>query len=211
MATTTLTKAQVISMTRRRAGDSLTSTIDTFVADGTQVGFELTNYPCEPSDYSVYVNGAVQTETTDYTMDDGGLVSFIVGSIPSLGDTVEVRYKFTKLTDDETWAYITDALPLVHMLYDFGYSINDAYDNFTDNPSTTAGACYATQAAILIIEDISMPLVGDTGIMIQHGDETIDTKTIARNKIEKIKGLTESLQKMIDRYIIYGNEPYLRL
>lgn len=210
MAAQSLTKAQIISIVRRRIGDILQSAIDNFVSDGVTISWELDNYPCIPSSYYVYVDGTLQTEGVAYTMSTDGLMSFTVGNVPGAGSTIEVQYEFIKLSDTTIWEYIADGITLVHMWYDFGTLLNDALTDFETDPTLPAGSSYALQAAILILEGSFEPLSDAGGIMIRHGDETVDTKTTAITKKDMLKGMNEELKKLLDRYIFNLGEPYIR-
>lgn len=211
MAITTYTKAQVIIMTRRRVGDDLSAVKDTFVADGLTAVFPVSNSPCVVSDYSVFADGVELTELTDYTMSTDGVITFIVGHIPAAGKLLEVVYDYTKLSDDAVWSYIVDGIPIVHSYYNFGTSINNTVTDFESDPTLIAGTCYSIEASILIMRNSVKPLSNIAGIMIKHGDETIDTKTSAITNKETIKAFEDELKYIIQSYLMGNSLPYMRV
>lgn len=211
MALTSFTKEQVILMTRRRVGDDNSSTKDTFVADGLSAVFPVSNSPCVIDNYTVYLDGVALTDLTDYTMSDDGVITFIVGHVPSGGQIIEIIYDFTKLSDDEVWGYIMDGMPVVHSFYNFGTGITDTLDNFDSDPILLAGVCYSIEASVIILRNSFKPLTNIAGIMIKHGDETIDTKTSAITNKDTIKSLEDELQLIIHSFMMGNSLPYLRV
>lgn len=211
MAISALTKDQIVATVRRRVGDTSTPTSDVWVADGLTATFPLSTYPCVVasgvSGVTVYKNSTLLA--SGYTMSSAGVLEFSVGNVPSAGDTLQAYYQYTKLSDDEVWNFVADGVYMVNATYDFGGTLETGLLTFTQDPAPIAGTVYGLQASILILQNNVKPLSGGEGILIRHGDETIDTKTAAIGRKEQLKGMQGELNDLITRYMMGISEPWL--
>ena len=74
--------------------------------DGTTIEYELPNAPVLAGTAKVYLNGTLQTLTTNYTIDEAlGLVTFVAA--PANGASIAITYKHTILSDADITTYST--------------------------------------------------------------------------------------------------------
>ena len=94
-----------VATVRSLIADSILYDRAAVLGDGVSLEFQLPNYPVFPDSQSVVLDGAPQTEVTDYTMDDGvGVVTFL--SVPADGSSVTVTYKYSILTDSQIQSFL---------------------------------------------------------------------------------------------------------
>jgi hypothetical protein len=94
-----------LSLVRTIIQDKLTYGVSQATGDDTTVEFQHVASPIYPDSANVYVDGVLQTITTQYTIDeDLGLITFVTA--PGDGELVEISAKTTLLSDDE----ITDLM-----------------------------------------------------------------------------------------------------
>lgn len=101
-----------ITTIRRELRDFDQLGFDKFSGDATTLLFPLAHRNIKTGSYSVYVGGALKTETTDYSLDkDTGYITFVLASTPPSGtDNVQIIYRYTKLSDQEYLDAINDGI-----------------------------------------------------------------------------------------------------
>ena len=105
-----MTVAQFIAKLRVELKDFARLQRDKFDGDATTTLFVLSTIPIKDATYVVKVEGATQTETTDYTLDrDTGVLEFT--SAPASGsDNIVVTYKSVKIRDEDYIEIIGNAI-----------------------------------------------------------------------------------------------------
>ena len=89
-----------LELLRKELADPFKYAFDGETGDGETTVFKLSHGKVQSETYAVYVDNNLQTEETDYTIDqDRGLVTFITA--PADTKEVEAKYYFAAFSDDE--------------------------------------------------------------------------------------------------------------
>jgi hypothetical protein len=153
--------------------------------DGSNPTFTLAFQNVITGTYTVYVAGTSKTEAVDYTIDkDGGIITFLAGKIPTLGQAVTATYWYANLSNTLLESAINRAEDKIDAIT--GHAWRTRYSGTSTGKDTTAQYIYRT------IKELSY---WSTGVPIDMGHRKIValTNTPVADAIELWTGSWENI------------------
>lgn len=94
-----------LQLLRKMIADPYKSGFDEVVADGESQDFQLSHHPVKTSSYQVLLDGNLQTESTDYTLDlETGLLNMV--ALPTAELELDVKYEYSVFSDTELTEFL---------------------------------------------------------------------------------------------------------
>jgi hypothetical protein len=95
-----------LQLVRKQLADDYKFAFDENDGDGATEIFRLTHGNIQAATYEVQVDGAVQTDATDYTLDlERGILEF--ATAPTTGDIIQIKYYFSAFSDTEITEFLS--------------------------------------------------------------------------------------------------------